>query len=146
MRIKKTSETTPTMASIVDDYAASIQDAYSCSFINDMNNYHTSEFNTHKKWIDGKPVYRIVLTGTTTTTNKIIMSINDTNTMNIIKADGWLKVSATFQEMLGGYVNGDNYSHIYIDPNGMKLLLPNSWVSGNTVSYIIVIEYTKTTD
>ena len=36
MRIKKTSETTPTMASIVDGYSTSTQDGYSCNYVNGM--------------------------------------------------------------------------------------------------------------
>ena len=35
MRIKKTSETTPTMASIVDGYSTSTQDGYSCKYANE---------------------------------------------------------------------------------------------------------------
>lgn len=35
MRIKKVSETTPTMASIVDGYSTSTQDGYSCNYVND---------------------------------------------------------------------------------------------------------------
>ena len=34
MRIKKTSETTPTMASVVDGYSTSTQDGYSCNYAN----------------------------------------------------------------------------------------------------------------
>jgi len=34
MQIKKISETTPTMASVVDTYSTSTQDAYSCNYVN----------------------------------------------------------------------------------------------------------------
>ena len=41
MRIKKTSETTPTMASIVDGYSTSTQDGYSCNYINGLIKHTT---------------------------------------------------------------------------------------------------------
>ena len=38
--IKKTSETTPTMASIVDGYSTSTQDGYSCGYVNALHDYN----------------------------------------------------------------------------------------------------------
>ena len=63
MRIKKTSETTPTMASVVNTTNSSTTDAYSCDYVNKLQTYSTSETDTGKRWIDGKKIYRKTFTG-----------------------------------------------------------------------------------
>lgn len=142
MRIKKVSETTPTMASIVNATNNSTTDAYSCDYINKDNTYSTSEIKTNKVWIDGKPIYRKVIVGnsitfTENTTKEIQTNISnvDTNTrldINLVYRDG-----TQFKLW--------NTKEIFFRPY--------TGIIGITItqnvemeSYQIVLEYTKTTD
>lgn len=52
-RIKKVSQTIPTSAQIVDGYAESSTDGYSCDYINELNTYSTTEQRIGT-WIDRK--------------------------------------------------------------------------------------------
>lgn len=59
--IIKVLDTTPTMASVVDAYSTSTQDAYSCSYVNKNLTYSTDEIDTGKVWYDNKKIYRKVI-------------------------------------------------------------------------------------
>lgn len=63
--IIKAKQTTPLIASVVNSNSASTTDTYSCDYINNKDSYSTTEIDTGKKWIDGKKIYRKVLTFTT---------------------------------------------------------------------------------
>lgn len=143
MRIKKVSQTAGLVGSVVNSQSESNKDTYSCDYINGINTYSTNEINTGKTWIDDKPIYRKVLTGTATTTNTTIDTSANVSSMNIIKIDGWIYKSATIQQQIGTYASDGNSSGIYVDNNGLKLLLPSALVP---CTYTAIIEYTKTTD
>ena len=142
MRIKKVSQTAGLVGSVVNSQSSSNKDTYSCDYINSLNTYSTTE-QVVGKWIDNKQIYRKVLTGTATTTNTTIDTSANVSSMNIIKIDGWIYKSATIQQQIGTYASDGNSSGIYVDNNGLKLLLPSAWVP---CTYTAIIEYTKTTD
>ena len=145
MRIKKVSETTPTMASIVDGYSTSTQDGYSCNYVNGINTYSTNEIDTGKTWIDGKKIYRIVVPFTTGTSigswlsENVSISNIDTILpnweLNINYSNYWYKVpndivvevrisSSSTQLSIGYYMNGAGFAG---------------------ANAIAIIEYTKST-
>ena len=61
--IIKVSNTTPTMASIVDAYSTSTQDGYSCSYVNKLSTYPSTSAGeiVIGQTSDGTPVYRKTL-------------------------------------------------------------------------------------
>lgn len=115
--------------------------------INENNSYSTEEHPTGAKWIDGKPIYRKTFTGIATNTtgdntisNSIISGID-----SITQFNGILSNIPT-----GGTVRGmaipNYYIHLaYDDTNGVNLRYYPTDVTSFT-HYVIVIEYTKTTD
>lgn len=147
--IKKTSETTPTMASIVDGYSTSTQDGYSCNYINEHESIYSTNEQVIGTWINGKPLYRKTIydtTGISANTNKII----DTNTPNIgiiTKIDAILSSSdkTTYRNINMYNLEATNIStSMYMKTNGIITIRSNdSWGSPNI---IVSFEYTKTTD
>jgi len=51
-------------ATINNSYSTSTNKAYSCNYINSCNTYSTDEIDTGQTWIDGKKIYRKVMTDT----------------------------------------------------------------------------------
>lgn len=123
------------------------------------SDYSTTEKKTGATWIDGKPIYRKVITGTFTPSSSNIgkeTTVNIDNSITItdctlVKMEGY---------MLGG--NGTNVlylGHSYYSSNGSIVLssslnlasylniqyyitsLP-AWFSG-TVSYTVIVYYVK---
>lgn len=141
--IRKTSETRPLAGHIANDYDDSQNSAYATAYVNAMNTYFTDEVNTGKKWIDDKPIYRKVLSGTTpTTSGSLLYSSNSIE--NIIHSYGWVQTQSTTTTKMpvNSYSNNGEYNNIILKSDGI-------YFNGNYVlgtSYEIVIEYTKTTD
>lgn len=140
--IKKTSNVVPTMASIVNTTNNSTTDGYSCDYINDLveDVYSTTETKTNKVWVDGKPIYRKVLTFTTTTSgNDANVSIGS-NIENIINVYGTLSNGMLLNSAYLDKTIGVRYSsnRLYITHNDNNLF-------GNKTGFVVV-EYTKTTD
>lgn len=111
----------------------------------DGNVYSTDEVDTGKKWINNKPIYRKVLTGTTSNgyaTNIFAKSNFDT----MISCCGWVGNNTVGYMQLGSYLN-DNYSGgFYIDTtlNYLQIYITPDTLHGK--SYYAIVEYTKPTD
>lgn len=138
MRIKKTSETTPTMASIVDSYSTSTQDGYSCNYVNECNSYSTSETLTGKKWINNKPIYRkvvqITMTEQQTGTPTNISNLDIVTFFGGITDDG-LPINFDFKNVF--------YISTFMDTGVIYNTCSSGYVDKHAY---ITIEYTKTTD
>lgn len=106
--------------------------------------YSTTETNTGKKWIDGKPIYRIVIeeTGLTTDTEYIKSfsnyGISNVNSSTIVKLEGY-EYSDTLFLPMSEYSGFTNY--LYISSSTDIKFKP-----GFTTSVRIIMEYTKTSD
>lgn len=144
MRIKKVSKTTQTGAQIVDGYSNSRTSGFSCKYLNDINSYSTDETFTGKYWIDGKPIYRKVFTGTTGAGGSWEnVSVSNLNIDNM--TDLKVKFGNTEQYFSGFYIN-DNYNLTY------RYTTYNSTISYmygpgySNQNYSIICEYTKITD
>lgn len=107
------------------------------------NVYSTSETRVGT-WIDGKPLYRKVISGTTTgETNNILNII--TGYDEVIKYNGTFKTPSGYITELPEYTNSTNYIYFVLNTaNNVGILtIPSGFIGG---IYKIIIEYTKTTD
>ena len=134
--IRKTSETRPLTGTIVNSYNDSQVNAYSCKYIEDVITYSETETNTRKKWIDGKDIYRRVLTGTLPSADGGISGVN-------LYFDTLVdfKVSAT---QANGHVV-QNATSFKVSANGSNGSVYVSFQSDNLKSrpFILIAEYTK---
>lgn len=112
----------------------------------EVADYSTSEINTGKKWIDGKPIYRKCYSGNTGNDN-ISIDSGITNLNQIISLDGMINDAVYSLSMkCGGYLDGNNnYSFLYYvwNTNKLNCSMASAWYGG---TYTFIIEYTKTTD
>lgn len=148
--IIKATNTTPTMASVVNAYNTSTEDSYSCKYINDLVDYSTTEIKTGKKWIDGKPIYRKVFynEGTLTYTNN-----KATIPSNISNMSALTKIEGIVNDSVGGYytlpyINIGQLSYgigLEYDNSG-NIVVKQSAYDTRLTKYVFVLEYTKTTD
>lgn len=147
MRIKKVSKTTPTQSQIVNSYSESTNDAYSCNYINSVDQYSTNEVKTNKTWIDGKPIYRKVIELTNVPVGYKDHLHNISNLGDIINVYGRFKES-TVQNPVCRVVadNITTYGLGIVDINTTQFhtLLGSGVAPTNTMK--VVFEYTKTTD
>lgn len=148
-KIQKTSETTPTMASIVNEINTSTKDAYSCKFITDNFNgnriYSQFEVNTGKIWIDGKPVYRKVIETNFTTQLEIVRTLDSLGLQDI---ETVIELNSFSQ---GNPIEQDYYSasndllRTLINAQGLGVIIGSTYPT-RPVKIYTIIEYTKTTD
>ena len=139
--------------SMKTEKTASDTDTYSCNYINQGNTYSTSETLTGKTWIDGKPIYRKVFTGNmTNTTNEWVnlQKCNLNNVDNIINISGTIKNTSSDRRVLptSAYESTSYYcTFSYLGQTDYLQCYINGWTYTTFgFKYIVVIEYTKTTD
>lgn len=108
--------------------------------------YSTNETKTNKVWIDNRPIYRRVVTGTVTAAGQGQTVTTISNIRQILTIRGvmysnygqWWNIPNYHGE--AGYVNS-----IYCDANGrVNLGVGNFYSAGKP--FIIILEYTKSTD
>ena len=104
---------------------------------NEQYSYSTSEVNTGKKWIDGKPIYRKVLQGT-------VVPVNGTtaieNVSRIIKQEGYLKENNIW------YIEGRGQFNLTLNEQTHNVLYFFTYDAGTYYDWYFTVEYTKTTD
>ena len=107
--------------------------------------YLTSEVKTNKIWIDNKPIYRKVITGTTSSTNGNTWNYVNLNTPNIneILPMTTIKYGPSENEINIGNVN-DSYGFQYRIIRKNQLMYRQYGYS--EIPYTLLLEYTKTTD
>lgn len=110
--------------------------------ITNPDSYSTSEVKTNKTWINGKPIYRKVITGTISATTTYLSIIS--NIEEVVYVIGTLEKSNYITNM-PHYTSATNYSQLVVNTsNGMPILVTPAEQNGST--YKIYVEYTKTTD
>lgn len=111
--------------------------------------YSTSETNTGKKWIDGKPIYRKVITMTTPSSGLYTSTDYVSNFDTIVSISG---VFTSSQDAIVRPLPFTNYSTmndivcVTVDETGHAVIDAGSSWFGKTKNQKIIIEYTKTTD
>lgn len=108
---------------------------------NILDVYSTEETKTNKIWIDGKTIYRKVVTFTNTSTNwEVIGTINNMNLMIGIRGivyDGGNNITA-----IPSF--GTENVQIYVTSSGTINKKSTSYYQNRTG--ILILEYTKTTN
>ena len=129
-------------------------DTYSCNYINTINDYSTSEINTGKKWIDGKPIYRkIVYVPSLPNAANVDYNHNISNVDTI-----WIDTSMSFIKWSNGATSPFNYmgtsggnpnltAAIEVRlANNTKFSIETYTVDRTGLSAYVSLNYTKTTD
>lgn len=138
--IRKTSETRALAGNIVNAYSESQNSTYSCDYVNNMMSYSTNEINTGKIWIDGKPIYRKVFTGTlgTTASNDISFSID-----TLIDEGGYVRYGAAYQFPIPSTFGTQGVNDIRLIKKDANTLTLQYGSNLNSQNYAVWIEYTK---
>lgn len=157
--IEKVSQTAPTTAQIVDGYSTSTTDGYSANYVNNyvegLHTYSATETRIGT-WIDGKPLYRKVLTFE----NKTITSNNNSSECvhNVSNLDFGI-VREAYYDFNGENVwctasnvitTGTTSYNVGYKVGSSSIYLKSipglSFDASNTRKWLFIIEYTKTTD
>lgn len=117
--------------------------------ITNIGTYSTSETNTGKTWIDGKPIYRKVLTFTTgSSAGDMSVNIGESNIDKVVYSYGFTFRDSDGEErpMPNIYRNmSSEYALAIYSTTRTGVQLTYGGSRTNMSGYIIV-EYTKTTD
>lgn len=107
--------------------------------------YSTSETNTGKTWIDGKPIYRKVIDcGTIPSSAEAIINTGITNADMLVHLWGVAKSSNCLPLP---YVNTDGNSiQLWLGSSMDVLHIRTTSSSWSSYTGYVVVEYTKTTD
>ena len=103
-----------------------------------INDYSTTEQDTGKTWINGKKIYRKVITGTTSSSGH--NTETSLNFETIVSLSGGLISNNVFNPC-GAYFASDNYVNCYAYNN---LVAINNSSNYQSKSYYLIVEYTKT--
>lgn len=109
-------------------------------------NYYSTSEQIIGNWVDGRPIYRRVFKGKTNDygPSKVTSDIS-TNNIELINYSGYMtqKNGPNYKMGIGGYINENWYSAIYLESNGIYLYHPANLGSAE---YMLWVEYIKTTD
>ena len=147
MKIKKTFQGSVPENKILNTKSNSQTDVYSCDYINKLNTYSTEETLTGETWIDGKPLYRIVLqVGALNGTN--IKKVNTPENIYFMLPYQGMLIDSYGTEYPINYnniynLNQDIGSFYYKNENCIHI---KQFADFGIVDGYIIIEYTKTTD
>ena len=109
--------------------------------------YSTEEINTGDIWINGKPIYRKVFSGTKS--GALQFSIADLNIDEVTNGYGNLHVqqgSDNQYRHIPSYGSSSNYISYEVSLNTNKLNIGGGTASYSQGEVTFVLEYTKTTD
>lgn len=107
--------------------------------ITNANAYSTKEINTGMKWIDGKVIYRKVITATkVVSTDLNINVVNNIGTMLVISA----RLDGPGHYVLPFYESEQVYCRLELNGNNIKVKSGSSEYAQGTVT--LIVEYTKT--
>ena len=114
--------------------------------LNNLEHYSTEETFTGKYWIDGKKIYRKVLTGTFTGDNENDINIAYLGTVNIVSMQGTINNGSFIFPINNYYGLSTEYwvSTFYDNYTGyLKMNAGNKYTDD---PYIVIVEYIKTTE
>ena len=139
---------TITQAQVVDEYSTSSRDSYSCNYVNSINTYSTDEIRVGT-WIDGKPLYRKVLTRTGI--GDLDISSLSVDTLMIDYSHSYVFVSSLnrYVSLAGTSVSNDSVgsyqTSIYANSTKTTIRVEKG-TNLTTTDVVVTIEYTKTND
>lgn len=106
-----------------------------------MPDYSITEQPTGRKWLDGKPTYIIVFSGTSFPSSGTVLQ---TDVDMLIQQYGNYKNSTT--QISLPYNSGDTKIELRVNKNNNNLYVQHSNVGSSIVNFNFIAEYTKTTD
>lgn len=136
----------PQYSDITDEYSEASNKAYSCDYINSALTYSTDEVNTHKKWIDGKDIYRKAYQVTLPNSSADSVIISGLNNIEVINISGMATATMggdTFKFEINSYHSDTWLIVVYNIGTLIRCKIGNSFFGA---SANIILEYTKTTD
>ena len=107
-----------------------------------LDNYSTTE-KVVGTWIDGKPLYEKVVTGTISSNSEVQIQMETSITMR--KMNGNIKEGTTLQYSVPYYAGSTDFTHIFFSQSSFKLFVKSGTTHGYG-TFEIVCQYTKTTD
>lgn len=113
--------------------------------LKDAEVYSTSEVKTNKVWIDNKPIYRKVLSGTLPTgAGGNSFSISNSE---IISVNGFVKSTYGPWWSINNYFSEQRYNiNCRLKENRNEINLECGAFYNTNSKYFLIVEYTKTTD
>ena len=125
--------------------------AVTSNAVADSLSYSTQEVKTGGTWIDGKPIYRKVLTATLQTDEQVLTIEILPQLKSIASIRGTLTTSQNVDFPIPYcFVDGSNVNQVYVYCQGLNLIIIPRSTSGNYFkagcTVRVIVEYTKTTD
>lgn len=108
----------------------------------DFTTYSTAPIQVGT-WIDGKPIYRVVLAGTLNTGGNHAIDISGLQCDRAISLSGTIHSQYGSVYPLGAYSSENNYSNIGLADTHKTLNIIYAPVAYNSQSYTVILEYTK---
>lgn len=110
--------------------------------LDNKHNYSTTE-KIIGKWIDNKPIYRKVFTGTINDSTTLLQNV-DTLVNAYGTADmNYVTRTLNYYEI---YNNLQYFVHVRLSSNNVNFICTSAGQSYNPTNCKIILEYTKTTD
>lgn len=138
------------LAQPVDTVQAGNLHAVTSNAVAEALSYSTEEVNTGKKWIDGRTIYRKVLTATLQTDEQVLNLTVSLQIQSLVSVKGLLSKGNIDFVIPYCFIDGSTVFQIYTYCQGSNLfIIPRSsdgtyFTAGCVVRAIV--EYTKTTD
>lgn len=127
-----------------DDILLEIKDTSLNAKIINKNEYSTSQEVAIGKWIDGKPIYRRVFTGTCDNSSEQTIEENITGIGDVVYIGGnFVRISDNLTSPIGAYLDGVPSRVLYHGGLGKILLNKSASVWNTGFKYVIIFEYTK---
>lgn len=95
-------------------------------------------------WIDGKPLYRMVIETTTPSSGGNSVTLYTLNSVSIIKCIGYVIIASGSRLPITNIGNTSQYIGIYWNDN--RIMYNSAGTIYNSRPCVLIIEYTKTTD
>lgn len=113
--------------------------------ITNLGNYSTTEVDTGKTWIDGKPIYRQVYKYTSTSSSDNI-NVESWNIDSICFMQGFIYDSTNRQLDTNYYVGANDFFRVLARMYNNNFTITVQRGNSNSRIIAIIMEYTKATD
>lgn len=133
------------IGNVLNNKSDSKKDTYSCNYLNKaIKEVYSTEEQIIGKWIDGKPIYRKCYSGSCSGLTNILDNTYKNGDIVFTNCGGSIsQTNGTRRMNLGGYINSNWNSGLYLAEQGIILYVSSELTQGN---FELFIEYTKTTD
>lgn len=132
------------VSEITNEYSTSTGLGYSANYTNNLHTYSTDEIRIGT-WVDGKPIYRKVVSSTTPSQVDTGTNIYNATSLNIDKI---INMTFTFQGDFNEYATASNVIILFTRLNSGERNIGCTCTIQNYCNrpFYFMLEYTKTTD